>query len=87
MAGKTLHCCLFCGRDTTARSMICSRCLGKTGGVAPGTRMPEHGAHATEQPWADVLDADDFGDSAGPDDVHREPDAVPEEGYYRGEGR
>jgi hypothetical protein len=26
--GKTVECCRFCGRDTTAKSRICGKCLG-----------------------------------------------------------
>jgi len=28
-ASPNLRCCLFCGRDTTARCQICARCFGE----------------------------------------------------------
>jgi hypothetical protein len=60
---KELRCCLFCGRDTTSKSMICVRCIG---------RPAKMSKKRTENDYAILLEAesdelDDFSEnSLGP---------------------
>jgi len=87
MAGKTLHCCLFCGRDTTSRAMICFKCLGRSRGAGPGEHVREHVANESRPAWPDELLSDNYDDISGPDSIYNEHTGIHEEGFHRGEGR
>lgn len=47
-AAREVHCCLYCGRDTTAKHKICSLCLGGDPGHRrePDCTTCRHGARA-----------------------------------------